>query len=480
MTIALAYNDDLSRVQITLTSMDHDGLVRVERSTNQLFWQTVRGGVILPIDSGAGALDDYEFSANVQNFYRVISVDPEPGLLLPGAAGDYASTPDHASLDIVGDIDLAVEATLADWSSGSIQNFIGKSNAAATQNSYRLRVTATGFLEISWTEDGSTVKARTSTVALPVDSGRLAVRATLDVDNGASGHTVTFDTAASIDGPWVPLGDPVVTASTTSIFSGTAGLAVGAAVDDGSTHPVTGTIHKAYVKSGIAGTVAADPDFAAQAHGATSFADSTSKTWTINGNGEVIGEVLEADSITPDLEGETWIKSIRYPFLNRPSECNAWDEITRAARTGIHPISGRSAPIAVTDLRLGQRFTLTVVTRTLEQARDFDLILASGAVMFIQTPPETPEECAKVSAIPGGYVVFEDTVQRRILPGSQEMVWILPCAVIAPPEATVVGTTMTWATIFDLYGNWNAVIAANPTWADLLAGVASPNDLVVL
>jgi hypothetical protein len=121
-----------------------------------------------------------------------------------------------------------------------------------------------------------------------------------------------------------------------------------------------------------------------------------------------------------------------------------------------------------------------VVTRTLEQARDFDLILASGAVMFIQTPPETPEECAKVSAIPGGYVVFEDTVQRRILPGSQEMVWILPCAVIAPPEATVVGTTMTWATIFDLYGNWNAVIAANPTWADLLAGVASPNDLVVL
>jgi hypothetical protein len=219
------------------------------------------------------------------------------GVALDGT-GDYVSTPDHASLDITGDIDLACEATLTDWSSGTIQALVGKSDAASTQNSYRLRTSATGELQISWTEDGSTVKVRSSTEILPVESGRLAVRAILDVDNGASGHTVTFYTAASIDGPWAPLGDPVVTAGTTSIFSGTASLVVGAAVDDGALHPVTGTIHKAYVKNGIAGTVVADPDFTTPAVGASSFADSTGKTWTMQGDAEIVAAAIEQISVS--------------------------------------------------------------------------------------------------------------------------------------------------------------------------------------
>lgn len=60
MTIALSYLDDLSRVRIDLSDLP-DGVAHVERSTNDLFWETVRGGVELPVVDGVAQLDDYEF-----------------------------------------------------------------------------------------------------------------------------------------------------------------------------------------------------------------------------------------------------------------------------------------------------------------------------------------------------------------------------------------------------------------------------------
>lgn len=76
MTIDLSYNDDLSRVQIALTDIP-TGTVTVERSTNNLFWQTVRGASIIPITAGAVSIDDYEFNPDVLNTYRVTQLNQE-------------------------------------------------------------------------------------------------------------------------------------------------------------------------------------------------------------------------------------------------------------------------------------------------------------------------------------------------------------------------------------------------------------------
>lgn len=46
--------------------------VKVERSTNQVTWTTVRGGAALVPVSGAIALDDYEFAPDVTNYYRAV------------------------------------------------------------------------------------------------------------------------------------------------------------------------------------------------------------------------------------------------------------------------------------------------------------------------------------------------------------------------------------------------------------------------
>lgn len=189
---------------------------------------------------------------------------------------------------------------------------------------------------------------------------------------------------------------------------------------------------------------------------------------------------METAVITPDIGGVVWLKCIRYPFLNRPLDCPNHDDLVRAARLGLFEIKGRSFPVGVSDLRNAPAFTLTTITRTLEQARDFDLIMAAGETMLVQVPHEVAVECGRVLAVPGGYVEIANVVQHRATLGSQIYQWTLPCQVVAPPGPDVIGTLMTWGTVFNLYGNWTSLIAANPTWDDLLQTVGSPDDLVVL
>jgi hypothetical protein len=191
------------------------------------------------------------------------------------------STPDAAALDIVGDLDIQFEADLESWVNTT--QFVTK-YGASPQKSYALVLTG-GYLQLFWSADGSTDLNATATVQMPFFSGRHAVRATIDVNNGASGRTITFYTADDIDSTWKQLGEPKVQAGVTTIFNSTSVLAVGDRTNGNTVH---GKWLKARVYNGIAGTLVANPDFTAQSEGATSFADSTGKTWTVNGGGTVV------------------------------------------------------------------------------------------------------------------------------------------------------------------------------------------------
>ncbi|MBC2903135.1 hypothetical protein [Streptomyces cupreus] len=229
---------------------------------------------------------------------------------LPGAEGDYASTPDAAALDITGDLDVRFDATLANWCladypTGSGTDYdhtelMGK--AASGQVSWNLYVRLSK-LHLTWSTNGTALTSASSTADLPLTtSGRLAVRATLDVDNGASGHTVTFYTSDSISGTWTQLGDAVTGSGTTSIHSGTAALRVGS-IPDVSYSEAIGLVHAVEVRSGIAGTAVANPNFTAQASGTTSFADAAGRTWTVAGTAAITNRktrfVGEISSWTP-------------------------------------------------------------------------------------------------------------------------------------------------------------------------------------
>lgn len=237
-------------------------------------------------------------------------VERTPYLELDGSSNCYIKTADHASLDITGDIDIRVDARLDKW------------RYAATDAPYALMWKTIGSGNISWeltlwsdriyfiwTEDGTDEIFSVSSVPPPALGGdRLAVRVTLDVDNGSGGHTVTFYTSDTIDGSWTQLGDPFVGSGTTSIYASTAYLSVGN-ISTLSGRTRYDQFFAAELRDGIDGTEVANPDFTAQTAGDTSFDDAAGRTWTVVGSAEISirdyrfwGEL--ADTIpTADISG---------------------------------------------------------------------------------------------------------------------------------------------------------------------------------
>lgn len=206
--------------------------------------------------------------------------DGEDFLLLPGASGDYASTPDAAALDIVGDLDLRVRVALNDWTPAAESTLIAKYTATGNQRSYALAVTTAGALIFRWSEDGTAEKTETSSANL----GALAagattwVRATLDADVGGTDAAVNFYT--SDDGvTWTALGVQQLNGATTSIFASTAVLELGGQTL-GTVNRLAGKIFRAQVLSGIAGSSVAAPVASAASNSVT---DATPRTWTVNG-----------------------------------------------------------------------------------------------------------------------------------------------------------------------------------------------------
>lgn len=207
-----------------------------------------------------------------------VALDGDAYLHLPGASGDYASTPDAAGLDITGDIDLRVKVALDDWTPAAESTLIAKYTATGNQRSYALAVTTTGALILRWSEDGTAEKTETSSATVTASNGTTTwVRATMDVDNGSSDAEVKFYT--STDGStWTQLGATQLNGATTSIFSSTAVLELGGQTL-GTVNRLAGKIFEAQVLSGIAGTSVAHP-----IPTTSSIGDTTPLTWTVQGN----------------------------------------------------------------------------------------------------------------------------------------------------------------------------------------------------
>lgn len=206
-----------------------------------------------------------------------VSLGGDAYLHLPGASGDYASTPDAAALDIVGDIDIRAKVALDDWTPAAESTIVAKYTATGNQRSYALAVTATGALIFRWSENGTAEKTETSSATVSASNGTATwVRATMDVDNGSSDAEVKFYT--STDGStWTQLGATQLNGATTSIFASTAVLELGGQTL-GTVNRLAGKIFEAQVLSGIGGTSVAHP-----VPTTSSIGDDTPLTWTVNG-----------------------------------------------------------------------------------------------------------------------------------------------------------------------------------------------------
>ncbi|NUT23977.1 MAG: hypothetical protein HOV77_32875 [Hamadaea sp.] len=335
----------------------HEQKIRIRRGRSDWGEQVDRSTCAFTMDNNDGALTPrnpagaYYGQIGRNTPCRVSVMTGETYLDLPGTSTlDYAETPDAAALDITGDLDVRFDVSLANWIppvwSGATVEMIGKFGFTG-QKSWFLG-TRLGRLYFEWSADGTNSLSASSTIAptIPGPGGRMAVRVTLDVNNGAGGNTVTFYTAATLDGPWVQLGDPVTQVGTTSIFNSTASLRIGNATSFTFTPPL-GRAHAAEVRNGISGTVVANPNFAAQTVGAASFADSAGRTWTMSGNSQLtnrrtrfVGEVSSWSTrwetkhdVVCNVEASGIMRRLSQGVS--PARSPMYREFTNAGRTGI-------------------------------------------------------------------------------------------------------------------------------------------------
>lgn len=297
VALTAEYFGDIGRIRLTATGLLDNVRYTLQRSTVfEPTWVDVRGGIIS--STGSTVIDDYEYTPNVENCYRLTvpafydsfnRVYPTGGALaVSGTALSRADTPDAASLDITGDIDIRAVIDFEDYSNGN-QTLVAKYLGTGNQRSYALRIDTSGNLAMLYSLNGSTGLTATSTSTIyslgATDGNPVTVRVTRVSATGV----ITFYVGNEIEpdpAGWTQLGTTVAGTSG-NLFVSTSLLEVGT-LNSGASDMSTGNVLYAQVRNGIAGAIVANPNFTAQAPGTPSFVDSTGKTWTMRGDSEII------------------------------------------------------------------------------------------------------------------------------------------------------------------------------------------------
>ena len=200
-------------------------------------------------------------------------------------AGAGLSTPDTVLLSPTGDLDLRIEVYREDWETGFLDP-IKKWVTTGNQRSFLLTIYQ-GWMWLYWSTDGSTVNYLAPDKQIPAWAGRVALRATIDVNNGAGGHTVCFYYADHIDGTWIQLGEDVVGTGTTSIYNSTSPITL-CANPSSDSEDASSTLYAWEMRWGIGGAVVTSAVVADEATvGVGTFDDAQGTEWTLSAGAEV-------------------------------------------------------------------------------------------------------------------------------------------------------------------------------------------------
>ncbi|GAA0348736.1 hypothetical protein PV735_31565 [Streptomyces turgidiscabies] len=200
---------------------------------------------------------------------------------MPGINGNEITTPTNAAYNVT-DLDVRIELSLEDWTLQ--QGLAARYNASGNNRSWGIYLAGTGQVALVWSPTGTaTTITEFSTVPIAAHNGqRLALRVTLDVDNGAGGYEVRFYTGRTVDDDeWNLLGAPVTGAATTAVFAASSGIEIGdflGLVLAG----MTGKVFALKLLSGILGAAVLTMSTSTGTAGASSFT-SNGVVWTMAG-----------------------------------------------------------------------------------------------------------------------------------------------------------------------------------------------------
>lgn len=178
----------------------------------------------------------------------------------------------------------------------------------------------------------------------------------------------------------------------------------------------------------------------------------------------------ETDSIIPVLTA-TWIKSIARPFLNMSFlRSEIVSTVTRHLRNNVFDIVGRSIPIGLTDVSSSRQYDIRVDTQTFELGEEFDLLFASGDILFLHVPSSWPYKSAY-------FVPME--VPREFRWSTEWSTWTITVREIAAPGPDVVGSASTYQTILNTYTTYNELLLGHTDYADVLTLIGDPSEVIV-
>lgn len=211
-------------------------------------------------------------------------------LSLPGLAGNYPSTPDAGPIQITGNIDVRVEAAFDGWESADEQYLIAKRQVGC----YWFRVHLSGKLQAGakvGVEEIWAALATTPIHNIVADGQNIQLRFTRVAATGLFSYFYKTTGALADSVGWIA--DGTSTKAAGNIVNNADILEVGSAFG-GSADLAQGKFYRAQVYDGIAGTLAFDADFTAEAPGTTNFTESSvnAATVTINQSGSPQAEIV--------------------------------------------------------------------------------------------------------------------------------------------------------------------------------------------
>ncbi|MGW6855802.1 hypothetical protein [Streptomyces xanthophaeus] len=140
---------------------------------------------------------------------------------------------------------------------------------------------------------------------------------------------------------------------------------------------------------------------------------------------------------------------------------------TRAARQGIHQISGRAAPIVISDMRLSRTGSITVVTETRDEIKRLWWLVSEGATLFVQWPSTWGEEDT--------YLQVGDVTESHIVPWADVMDrnWSLALIEVDRPVGGLTGSAArTWEDVETESTDWLEVMLTYTSWLGVHSGQA--------
>lgn len=470
---AVTFDAGLSRVRVSADGLGNAVGATVQRSLDLITWTTVRGGDPAPVSGGVLQLDDYEFSPNVVNHYRVtVARDVRsPGIGFAGAA----AAANNAAINPALPTAARAKHLLLYYS--AVRDGSGTITLSGPAG-YSVLHAADGHLKVYGKQHGGSESVPTITpsgaaAGSDVQGQSVALRnATVAVST--KDHVLTLTPEMNVSFPALQVTRP----RQVMLFLGwkQTGWTSVAALSGG-------TPFLNYSEIG-------DP--------ASTVGNDSAMVWGWNQQFDVEPEDIPAgafvvtggvahvtrgavlalepmtltlsSSVTP-TQDTVWIKDLVRPFLNTQVTVVEYSDLVVPDRTGIFEVIGRSYAVAVTDVRTTRRQTVTVMLPTPEAAADFVGRLSPGAPILFQTPPGCP--------IPGMYAVVGPLRVARMSKRATRRYVELPLTEVAPPSNDLVGATLTWQTVISSYATWADLIAAEATWSDVLEGIGSPADVIV-